>query len=530
MLSRKIAVALAASLLATAAGAQNLPVFDLERLTLDPAAHGLLVVGDGEVGPRGTGRVSFALHYERQPLVLTAAGLERGHGAGAGAPFASLVADRLTVHAGLAYAVTGWLELDLRVPFVPWQASDTTRLASRGVGVPLESGLGTPQAGLKLGLLSQERGAPLNLAFATGVLVDWGAREVIAGNEQIHFTPRLEVGRRFAGVVVGAQVGGLLRTEPARMPVVGGAPEDLHSELQAGLALSTAGRPVRFEVSGRGSWNWDDLGDSYEVLGGVRWNAGPVELFALGGPGFGEAPGTPRYRGLVGLAFDISPPAPPPAPGPVAEPEPEPAPPPPPPPPDPCAEGQAHEPEQCPELDDDADGVVNAVDACPLVKGVAEAAGCPDPDGDGDGVPDRLDRCPEEAGAAEYEGCAPPASAELSGDGKEIAIREIIHFDPGKTAIQPRSYALLDDVAAVLKAHPEVRRLAVEGHTDSTGRKRSNQALSEGRARAVRDYLLGKGIEAERVEARGLGQSRPVADDRTAAGREKNRRVEFVVE
>ena len=82
----------------------------------------------------------------------------------------------------------------------------------------------------------------------------------------------------------------------------------------------------------------------------------------------------------------------------------------------------------------------------------------------------------------------------------------------------------------MLKAHPEVRRLAVEGHTDSTGRKRSNQALSEGRARAVRDYLLGKGIEAERVEARGLGQSRPVADDRTAAGREKNRRVEFVVE
>ena len=308
MLSRKIAVALAASLLATAAGAQNLPVFDLERLTLDPAAHGSLVVGDGEVGPRGTGRVSFALHYERQPLVLTAAGLERGHGAGAGAPFASLVADRLTVHAGLAYAVTGWLELDLRVPFVPWQASDTTRLASRGVGVPLESGLGTPQAGLKLGLLSQERGAPLNLAFATGVLVDWGAREVIAGNEQIHFTPRLEVGRRFAGVVVGAQVGGLLRTEPARMPVVGGA--------RRGPAQRAAGRarPLHRREAGavRGvRARLLELGRPGRLLRGAGRRAlerGPGRALRAGRPRLRGGPGHPAVPGPRGARLRHQPP------------------------------------------------------------------------------------------------------------------------------------------------------------------------------------------------------------------------------
>ena len=198
-----------------------------------------------------------------------------------------------------------------------------------------------------------------------------------------------------------------------------------------------------------------------------------------------------------------------------------------PPPPDPCAAGNAHTPEQCPDLDDDGDGVTNKLDKCPLVKGVPENDGCPDVDTDGDGVPDRLDKCPNEAGTAEYQGCPPPKRAQLQAG--KIEIKEAVYFDAGKATIQGRSTGLLDDVAQVLNGHPEIKKVVVEGHTDNKGSRKLNQKLSAIRAAAVRDYLVGKGVAADRLEAKGFGVSRPTADNKTAAGREKNRRVDFVI-
>ncbi|HSN93334.1 MAG TPA: OmpA family protein [Anaeromyxobacteraceae bacterium] len=224
---------------------------------------------------------------------------------------------------------------------------------------------------------------------------------------------------------------------------------------------------------------------------------------------------------------------------------------------DPCAPGQSHTPEQCPALDDDGDGIANADDRCPLqkgipqekgcppkdsdgdgifdhedacpdVKGVAEEKGCPPKDSDGDGIIDAQDRCPKEPGVPAEQGC-PPARAKISAETGKIDIKEKVFFDTGKSTIQPRSFGLLDDVAALLVANPKVGPVTVEGHTDDRGPAELNRTLSQARAEAVKAYLVGKGVDASRLEAKGFGPDRPAQPNTTKAGREANRRVEFVI-
>ncbi len=102
-------------------------------------------------------------------------------------------------------------------------------------------------------------------------------------------------------------------------------------------------------------------------------------------------------------------------------------------------------------------------------------------------------------------------------------------FASGKSIIQPRSLPLLDQVARVLREHPEIERVRVEGHTDDRGKAEANRALSQARAEAVRDYLVKQGVEGGRLEAKGFGPDRPVTSNKTAQGRATNRRVEFVI-
>jgi outer membrane protein OmpA-like peptidoglycan-associated protein len=111
----------------------------------------------------------------------------------------------------------------------------------------------------------------------------------------------------------------------------------------------------------------------------------------------------------------------------------------------------------------------------------------------------------------------------------KIELREAVYFDLGKDTIQARSFALLDDVARILRENPQVARVSIEGHTDASGPADLNRMLSKARAEAVRAYLVSKGVAADRLEAKGFGPDRPVADNATKEGREKNRRVEFVV-
>jgi len=180
----------------------------------------------------------------------------------------------------------------------------------------------------------------------------------------------------------------------------------------------------------------------------------------------------------------------------------------------------------CPETDNDKDTVLDADDGCPIVAGPVENKGCPWPDRDGDGVIDRLDNCPDWAGKPEFHGCNGPQLVKITDT--KLELLETILFATNRTNIQRKSFKVLDAAALVLKNHPEMR-IEIEGHTDDRGSDAFNLKLSEGRAASVKKYFIKKGVPAERLASKGYGESQPIADNKTVAGRGKNRRVEFLI-
>jgi outer membrane protein OmpA-like peptidoglycan-associated protein len=181
----------------------------------------------------------------------------------------------------------------------------------------------------------------------------------------------------------------------------------------------------------------------------------------------------------------------------------------------------------CPDPDNDGDGVLDTVDLCPLEPGSVEGGGCPAADRDGDTVIDQLDVCPDTPGEPEFSGCPKQQLVKLSAE--KIEILEKVFFATGSDAIEEVSFQLLDSVARVLQEHPEIERIRIEGHTDSRGSAEYNRDLSQRRANAVRTYLADKGVAAERLEAVGVGEDRPIASNGSASGRAANRRVEFII-
>lgn len=174
----------------------------------------------------------------------------------------------------------------------------------------------------------------------------------------------------------------------------------------------------------------------------------------------------------------------------------------------------------CP-MDNDKDGLLNEEDACPDAAGIPALKGCPD--GDGDGVSDIDDRCPTVKGTLANKGC-PEISKE---DVKKITkIASAIYFETNKDKLKTVSLPQLDALVDILKKY-EAANLSIEGHTDDKGDDAYNLTLSQKRCESVKAYLMSKGIFESRLGAKGYGETMPVADNKTAAGRAKNRRVEL---
>ena len=200
----------------------------------------------------------------------------------------------------------------------------------------------------------------------------------------------------------------------------------------------------------------------------------------------------------------------------------------------------------CP--DTDGDGVSDKDDACPTTAGLAAFGGCPDTDGDG--VEDRNDKCPNLAGAIAGEGCpdtdgdgvfnnidkCPDVAGAVANKGcpeiKKEVIQKIalaakgINFETGKAVITAGSFKSLDDLVTLLNSYPGAS-VEIQGHTDNNGTPESNKTLSQERANSVKRYLSAGGVSEARMTAIGYGQELPLADNKTEAGKTKNRRVDF---
>lgn len=213
--------------------------------------------------------------------------------------------------------------------------------------------------------------------------------------------------------------------------------------------------------------------------------------------------------------------------------------------------------EGCPIPDTDKDGINDEEDKCPNVAGTAKYQGCPIPDSDNDGVNDEEDRCPNQAGPASRQGCpvtdrdndgiaddadrcpdiagtsvnngCPDVPANVSKILGTSAQNVAFGTGTNNAKLTIKSNASLDQVVTVMNENPGLK-IRVEAHIDNAGNDETNMTLSQSRADAVKAYLVNKGISEDRIKAEGFGETQPVADNGTAAGRTKNRRVEIKIE
>jgi outer membrane protein OmpA-like peptidoglycan-associated protein len=574
-----------------------LPPFSLERFNLSEVGRGGLAVSSGDVLPRFKLRLFAAVHYENNPLVYYRGQTRVG----------ALVEHRLTTHIGVGFGLTSWLTVAGELPLVVFQRGQDLR--AEALTLPPNSfAVGSPRLAVRVGVVSQYGGGlvadgPFDLALQLGTALPVGMPGALAVESGVALFPQLSVGRDVGPVRLGGEVTGLVRLAPTVLtgsnPL--GQRDAVGTQLAVRLLLASTGPGARFEGSVHSGFA---LGGptqrtppGFEVLVGGRLPLGPLEAFVLGGPGFGSLPGTPTFRvlGGIGLRPELGR----------------------------CSADTAHAPSQCPDLDDDADSVLNAVDSCPLqpedidsfqdsdgcpdvdndgdtvldgqdqcplkagpvatrgcptsekdsdkdgvldsrdecpkVPGLAERAGCPIVDSDKDGLEDDVDACPTEAGPREKRGCpskdrdsdgvlnavdnCPDVAGAAENQGcpvkdkqlvvitsDKLAIKDKVFFATGKSNILPKSFLLLNQVAKVLREHPELPVIVIEGHTDNAGQAELNRKLSRGRAVAVKKYLVFQGVDEARLSAVGFGPDRPTDTNATEVGRANNRRVEFMLE
>jgi OmpA-OmpF porin, OOP family len=233
-----------------------------------------------------------------------------------------------------------------------------------------------------------------------------------------------------------------------------------------------------------------------EVLGGLEYRMGGLALY--GGASFGltDGIGDPDFRIIGGLRY------------------------------------RKHSPDRQGFEDSDGDGVLDKDDKAPYEQededGYQDDDGEPEPDNDGDGVLDGDDECPELKGERDRDGC--PAKTYVTIENGEMIIIGKIQFETGSARIHRRSEPLLDQIAQALGAHPQVKKVRIEGNTDNVGPPPLNQKLSEERAASVKEALVKRGVDEDRLTTKGNGETKPIAPNKSAGGRQKNRRVEFFIQ
>ena len=525
--------------------------YSVERFRLASDSQGVLDAESADVLGHLALEVGLWLGYADDPLnVYQEGAIERER-------TASLVSHRLGADLVAALALFDRLQLSVDIPLIISQDQSLSDLM--GPASITSFSLGDIRPAIKIQLAFAERhhvDFAVRLAFSLPSAGD----SDYAGDDNATFSPELALSAPLSeNLRVVSNVGLRMREAVEVLDLVVddelythlGAAYRVHERVELDATISAATPPV--DLFGAFNRNFSEL------RGGVTVDVGPLDVFAALGAGTSEGFGTPDWRALAGVRVatniagkkvdssaalrvadisDDSTPAP-----------------------------------DAGLIDSDGDGLADADDGCPLVaedyNGTDDDDGCPDgqaptaagdsgdappvadapvtstpavdgaapgvdpggdeiADRDGDGIPDIIDNCPAKRGTAQHFGCADEQLVRLTGS--SIEVLEKVYFETDKSAIRPRSYRLLRNLATVLGAHPELATVRVEGHTDDRGSDSYNMSLSKRRAEAVRNFLIAAGVEEGRLVVVGKGETDPVSDNATAEGQTANRRVEFILE
>lgn len=480
---------LALSLLGLAIASSPLSAFGQER-NIDLERFKPAVTHDGFVDVEGSGmrpnadRFAFGLflNYAHNPLVLVD---------GEGDLKSRLVGGRLGFDLLASLTVAGPFSIGLDLPFF---------LAQTGAPAPSFAGLGDLRIVPKLRILDDRKIFGLGLVAEVRAPTHLG--DFAGGARNVVVWPKLVVDHRFgvSGFRMGANVGALVRQGTTFLNIQA-ASEFTYA---AALGIRFGGPDGKVELGGEAEGAVGFVATNVEELpleARAYIKVNPTDEWEItAGPGFGAIPGygIPIFRAFAGVRFTPT----------------------------------SH--------DLDHDGVTDNEDACPDVaennNGIEDNDGCPDEDrdDDSDGVPNSEDQCLDQKetinGIQDEDGCPDGGPAKVIREGGEIVILESIRFKSGSAQIEPESYSILKQVALVIRANPDIKRVRVEGHSDATGSRELNIELSKSRAKAVRVYLIQRGVRPNRLTSEGYGPDRPKVDGNDEVSRSKNRRVDFVLE
>ena len=511
---------------------------------------------------RGHNRIAIGLvgDWAYKPLVAYDA---------QGDELAPLIRHQIYAHLGASYVLGDRIRFGLSVPILAYQEGQDVVLEGTAYPSPSAGALGDVRMGADLRLFGKYGGIVTG-AIGAQVHLPTGNQDNYASDGATRISPRAALAGDIGIFTYAFKTGVNVRFNGDNF-----ADQALGSEWSMGgaLGLRLAQRKLTIGPEVWGATVFSDGAEGFfkeggtplEGVFGAHYRLGKQWLLGAGvGPGLTRGLGAPKVRTLISLDWAPLPREEAPLPvdtdgdG-IFDPE------------DKCplVPGPANdEPSKhgCPEapLDSDQDGIIDAEDACPEQAGSAsddpEKHGCPPPeDADGDGIFDDQDACPTEAGNPnddpQKHGCPPrdndgdgilneqdacPDEAGVPSDepekhgcpqakieGGQVKILDRIEFDTSKATLRESSLPILEAVLEILREHPEIAKLRIEGHTDNRGAVWFNTNLSRKRAAAVRKWLVEAGIDSARLTSVGLGPDDPIDDNATEEGRQNNRRVEF---
>ncbi|MFN7134157.1 MAG: OmpA family protein, partial [Myxococcales bacterium] len=506
---RAVLVALAILVAAASARGQTAPgplTRGFDAVPNKPAAtlDGFLTLDGARASPKGSWQGGVLLDFVAPTLSLQL-GTE---------PIGAIVPWRLDARFAGAYAFHRYFELALDLPVTLRQGSRIDRLTDLGFAQdPIAQTALSDARLIPRTVILDPADFPLGVAASVEVRLPTGNDQAFVGDRGVMVVPRLAAERTFGPVRVGANVGYRVRTSPGRyfnlyvgneavfglggalrLPVAEGAGRfDVLAEL---VGATASGAPFTFERA-------EVLKTPLEALAGVRarmfdrWQADLALGTGLTGR-TGSGYGRELVRVIAGVRYVFD----------AADrdgdgiPDAD----------DRCPDEKEdldgfEDADGCPELDNDKDGVPDTEDRCPDTPGPREYQGCPDTDGDE--IPDSEDKCPDVPGFPELDGCPLDQPPYVIIEANRLRLRANIRFDTGEATIKKESFPILNEVADILKAHPEIEKVRVEGHTDNVGSRAYNLQLSERRAKSVVEYLVKRGVQSERLTAKGFGFDNP---------------------